>query len=153
MDRMHIHVEGVGLKYATEHHVRPEDRDDAQHILRVKHARVGRDAFQDRRVGVELRFLPRRGDEHGAARRNEGIAGEARRRRLQEGAAGHGQRAHLRRAIAFHEQRGRPAGRVIPGVCLALKQDDAPAMGKPVARGGGRDAGADHDEIGGVRHR
>ena len=153
MNGMHVHVERIRFEYAADHLFRFEYRNGTQHIPRVENQCVGCDAFEHGDVGVELRRLAGCRDKHCATRRHQRMAGEPIRRFLQKGTTSHGQPPDLRRAVAFHEQRGRPPGRVIAGVRLALQQQHAASLRQPVASRGRGDTGADHDEVGAIRIR
>ena len=82
-----------------------------------------------------------------AARRQQRMVGEARRRLAIEAAGGHGDGADLGAAVGLRMQRRRAAGRVIGRDMLALENDHARCGREVVGDGNAGDAGADDGEI------
>ena len=98
-------------------------------------------------VPLHLGLLLGAAGDQGAARRQQGMVGEARRRLAIEAARGHGDGADLLAAVGLRMQRRRAAGRVIGRHVLAFENDDAGPAGEVVGDGNPGDAGADDGEI------
>ena len=149
---MDIDVEGVGLIERRRHIARPQQREQSQRPRRVQmldgRAEMG-DLLLQRVEGAKL--IGSRDHQH-AARRQDRMLGEARRRLLQEGAAGPGQAPDRPVAVILGEQRGRTAGGVIAGLALALQNQHPPMLGEGIGGRGAGNTGADDDEINGLHN-
>jgi hypothetical protein len=152
MDRVHVHVAGVrlpdrglGVTGLEERHLRRE-LVGADHRDRVDRAA----AFFQRHRQRGLLIVA--ADQQGAAGAQQRMLGETLRRRLEEGPAGAGDRADRPVAVDLGIERGGAAGGVVARLGFAFEHDDPGVAGELVGGGGAGDAGADHDEVGGLCH-
>ena len=144
---MHVDVTGIGIVERACHLFRPQHGQQGQCFFHGNATQMRALAVQGVPFGLQLRFLPGRGNDERAARREQGMLGKPFRRVFEKGAAGAGEGAHLRRTVALHEQGRRAAGGVVAGLRFALQQQHACMRCQPVRGRSAGNACADDDDV------